>query len=89
MLYHNDKKILLELSRRDSKLSWLDRKDFSMNEKTFWNRIKYLEEGGYINVIRHSGVKNLYSLTEQGSNEVKEIVNLDLLKIFALTNFKK
>jgi DNA-binding HxlR family transcriptional regulator len=54
------------LNETQKRVAWLDRNEFSMNEKTFWNRIKYLEEGGWINVIRHSGMKNLYSLTNKG-----------------------
>ena len=75
-------RILMTLRKTGKRVAWLDRHEFSMNEKTFWNRIKYLEEGGWINVIRHSGMKNLYSLTNEGlgvtdvSAKLEEITHL-------------
>lgn len=65
-LYPNDLKILNHLSALPQRVVWLNRNEFSMNEKTFWGRITHLEKGGYINVIRHAGLKNLYSLTDKG-----------------------
>ena len=62
-----------------------------MNEKTFWNRIKYLEELGFINVIRHAGLKNLYSLTDQGVScvQIKSQTPQYDPKIFDLTDFRQ
>jgi len=89
-LYPNDKKILRNLLGNNKRVQWLNRHDFSMNEKTFWNRVKYLEEGGYLNVIRHAGLKNLYSLTDQAMEYLQQEEKLDYdPKIFALTDFRK
>jgi hypothetical protein len=64
-IYPNDKTILLHLALQEKKMNWLNKKDFSMNEKTFWNRVKYLEDCGYVGVIRHAGLKNLYHSSSQ------------------------
>lgn len=56
----------MNLRNQGKRVAWLNRNEFSMNEKTFWNRVKYLEMGGYLTVIRHEGLKNLYSLTDLG-----------------------
>ena len=90
-IYPNDKKILLHLALQEKKMNWLNKKDFSMNEKTFWNRVKYLEDCGYVGVIRNAGLKNLYHLTELGH---KAIMLPDqtpdiTAQIFDLTDFSR
>jgi hypothetical protein len=90
-LYPNDKKILLHLAAQERKMHWLNRKDFSMNEKTFWNRVKYLEECEYLGVIRHSGLKNLYYLTAKAFEAIQQENEKDDLtaKIFDLSDFRR
>jgi DNA-binding HxlR family transcriptional regulator len=90
-LYPNDKKILLHLASQDKKVNWLDRKEFSMNEKTFWNRVKYLEDCKYVGVIRHAGLKNLYFLTPKGEEaiQIENEINDLTAKIFDLSDFRR
>lgn len=38
--------------------------------KRVYNRIKYLENEGYINVIRDKGCRNIYRITGKGVNFV-------------------
>lgn len=90
-IYPNDKKILMHLALQEKKMNWLNKKDFSMNEKTFWNRVKYLEDCGYVGVIRHAGLKNLYYLTELGQGPIitpDQTPDLTA-KIFDLSDFRR
>jgi predicted transcriptional regulator len=42
--------------------------------KRFYERIKYLENEGYILIIRDKGVRNIYRITQKGVNFVMGVI---------------